>query len=388
MFDGLRGFSEMITAHATKNNDTWPRVTLPNFEVVAEHIRVQTKVEFINFVPLVNISERVEFEKYAFENQGWIADSRKFTLGKEGTLKETSDYVDDEIDGVIKARCGFEFCPSPNVTDRLYAPIWQVSPPPFTPRLICSDGNNNNLVSTEIAAVKATRDSVMGPVFPTYFLTGASISKEAHDTFHDEFVSLDLGNTTADERPHFIMTTPVFEELGNRFSTVVGVILSVVSLDAYMGNLIPSTVKPIDLVVESSCNQTFTYRLDGSESSYRGPSDLHERSVDSKKTSVGFNAFLDPELSEEKGYCIYSFSLYPTREFEQSYKTPLPAVFTIVVASIFLLLASVFFIYDYMVGSEQLTAALRNEASVGTPDGKKVRKADSRQPSDEETGSS
>jgi class 3 adenylate cyclase len=49
------------------------------------------------------------------------------------------------------------------------------------------------------------------------------------------------------------------------------------------------------------------------------------------------------------GHCIYSFHIYPTKEFEEDYRSNLPIALTVVVASTFLLMIVTFFLYDWLV---------------------------------------
>lgn len=335
-------------------------VTVPNFEVEAEQVRGQTMTEFINVVPLVSLEDRAEYEQYTFDNQWWIEQSRQITLGKEGTLVETNDFVDMPISGDIISRCETGFCPAPNVTDRVYMPVWQVSPPPFVPFLVGSDTNGNGLSNRELEAIRTSKDLVLGSVFTTQFLTGTSVSAEAHDSFHEKFITDEIGNSTANDRPHLIGRNPIFAILGGRSSEVVGVITSVIAMDAYMANLLPDGVSGVDLVLSNTCNQTWTYKLIGSKAAFIGEGDLHDDQYDASRRTIDFEAFLDPELSRATpGHCLYTIELYPTDEFVGRYTTYLPWLFTAVVGCTFLIMACVFFVYDYM-------GTRRNEKVVDT----------------------
>ena len=410
LHQGLRNFAEIITGYAQRKrrqrqslvkggNSTfheddgdeegnWPMVTIPNFEILAETAREQTQVEFLNFAPLVSSQVRREYEKYTVANQWWINESRNITLKKENTLVETSDYVEMDILGFISQNCGNgTLCPVPDLLaeeegeetqeSRWLNPIWQVSPPPFVPLLINSDANANNINSVLINAMNVTGDSVMGIVFTTDFLTGTSISKEAHYLYHEQFVSPPEVEVLEDEkeaaaaptptdeeeadsylyntdeiaeRPHFIMMTPIFHTLGNRDSDIVGIVISVVTFDTYMADLLPSNVKAVDLIVRSTClGQAFSYRIDGSKTLYVGKGDYHDSSYDDSVVSIDFQAFLNPDLSRNTpGHCMYTFDVYPTKSFVQSYHSPLPAIFTFVVAAVFSLLIVAFVIFDRM----------------------------------------
>jgi hypothetical protein len=81
MFEAMRGMSDMVTAHANDNNRTFPFVTLPQFETLGDHARVQSGIETFNYLPFVSNETRLLWETYSVAFQGWIATSRvRFVL--------------------------------------------------------------------------------------------------------------------------------------------------------------------------------------------------------------------------------------------------------------------------------------------------------------------
>ena len=57
---------------AKLTSNSWPNVTLPNFDIRFHEANKLTGVEFLAYAPLVE-GKLEEWEAYAQENQGWIA---------------------------------------------------------------------------------------------------------------------------------------------------------------------------------------------------------------------------------------------------------------------------------------------------------------------------
>jgi hypothetical protein len=133
-----RRLSKAITAEAIEMNSSFPFATVPMFEVYAETARVQSGIEMFVFSPVVTKDNVPDWEEYSVANQGWIETSRSILLsrdiGEDGALT-ASDYLEGDIATAIYEldEEGFVL---PVSSDGPFAPIWQTSPPPFSPGLI------------------------------------------------------------------------------------------------------------------------------------------------------------------------------------------------------------------------------------------------------------
>jgi class 3 adenylate cyclase len=85
---------------------------------------------------------------------------------------------------------------------------------------------------------------------------------------------------------------------------------------------------------------------------------------------VPFSDYTRPELTmKAPGHCIYSFHIYPTKEFEDDYHSSLPIVLTVVVASTFFVMVATFFLYDWFVhnrNNKVVGEAARSNAIVSS----------------------
>jgi hypothetical protein len=84
---------------------------------------------------------------------------------------------------------------------------------------------------------------------------------------------------------------------------------------------------------------------------YLGPGDNHNVAFNDKEHVVPFydEKELDNLEKSSGDYCLYSFHIYPTNEFNDTYESTLPVVLTIVVAGAFVLMLATFVIYDIFV---------------------------------------
>ena len=125
-----------------------------------------------------------------------------------------------------------------------------------------------------INAVKTLKyDGLWTKVRP-YVTVGLSMSEEAHDALH----SLRKGSRS--DHPHSFVFRPVHERVDDYESKIVAVIGAAVAWDLPLRNLLPDTVTGISAVISNSCNQSYTYLLDGGDALYIGEGDLHDNNYD------------------------------------------------------------------------------------------------------------
>ena len=198
---------------------------------------------------------------------------------------------------------------------------------------------------------------------------GFGFTEADHDTFHDQFVHRD-NNVSATARPHTLVLSPVFSELGNKESRIAGILAGQLAFDVYLLDLLPDTVKGIHAVFNNSCGEAHTYELTGNRASYLGFGDLHDPKHNGRAVPFDFS---DYEYTEQAkllpGHCYYTMILYPTDAFADQYESTAPVVFTCVVAGTFALMILIFFGYDRIVdrrNDKVVDAAARSSAIVSS----------------------
>jgi class 3 adenylate cyclase len=115
------------------------------------------------------------------------------------------------------------------------------------------------------------------------------------------------------------------------------------------------------LVVVKSCDDYHTYVLNGPVAVYVGPGDLHDPS---------FNGVAAEFLHEDDSiyeHCHHNMFIYPTSKFKSSSESNDPAIYTSVVALIFVFAAAVFLLHDWQMRRLQnkvVQQAAQNNALV------------------------
>ena len=68
----ISGMATSITSYALATGQTFPMVTVPDFEVRGASLRVQAQTHAIHYMPVVHDSQRAAWEEYALEHRGHI----------------------------------------------------------------------------------------------------------------------------------------------------------------------------------------------------------------------------------------------------------------------------------------------------------------------------
>ena len=113
------------------------------------------------------------------------------------------------------------------------------------------------------------------------------------------------------------------------------------------------------VVLETSCNEQYTYRVDGGQSTFVGLGDLHDTQYDHLELStnveslVGVDGTTDTGAQTNSQGCKYSIRVYPSEELEDSYRSDKPWIYATALAGLFVFTSVVFLLYDCMVERRQ-----------------------------------
>jgi hypothetical protein len=108
-------------------------------------------------------------------------------------------------------------------------------------------------------------------------------------------------------------------------------------------------VNGINVVLRNTCNQSFTYLLNGPDAYYIGEGDLHDKAYDELGMSVDLWESNHPDYLTVGNHCLFSLTVYPTMEFQQSHESITPKIYATVIAGTFLVMIAAFVIYDLIV---------------------------------------
>ena len=176
-----------------------------------------------------------------------------------------------------------------------------------------------------------------------------------------EVRNLDDKETTPDS----FISLPIYQDVEQhpKIDSMVAVMTSILPWRNYFLDLLPEGIDGVFLVVSNTCNQTFTYEINGPEVTYLGPSDLHDPAYDDFESTTTFTPF-GSEMA-----CVHTLSFFPSEKFESAYATNRPVTYTIVVSCIFAFMIAVFFLYDCFVERRQtkvMSTATRSTAIVSS----------------------
>jgi hypothetical protein len=148
----------------------------------------------------------------------------------------------------------------------------QVSPPPYSPEVINYNFFSEDYIKEMFHTVLVARESVMSAVQSSRDSTDGSVTTTNTNMLLENHLKHEQPATTAptakDDQnlmhPHSILAQPIFNRLKDESSSVSALLLAVIPWDRYVVGLLPEHVKGIYVVLRNSCNQSYTYKLDGS----------------------------------------------------------------------------------------------------------------------------
>jgi hypothetical protein len=267
LFSTMRSCSDSITGAAIATNSEFPFVTVPTFEIFGHSVRQQSGAEVIVFTPKVDADELTRWEEYAIANEGWYEDSKQLAVASTESTSVLADYVPGNISTFVydaSAEATRNLSPTP-IENAPFYPMWQFSPPPFTPFALKADFKTLFDFGDYLKTVDIVKEGVFGQAFGERTYLGESVLNQAdHAAFHAQFVTSDK-ESSAFERPHAFFFQPVFREAYNDSSEIVGTVNALLPIDRYFANLLPDGVKGITAVLQNSCGRLYTYYLIGNK---------------------------------------------------------------------------------------------------------------------------
>jgi class 3 adenylate cyclase len=345
-FSAVRSLSISITSYAMHSPDTeWPLVSLPDFEVRAGEALDLSGAQVIVFAPIVPLEDKERWEDYAKKKQGWIQEG----LSVQGLEDVEAGTIPQQI---------YPFSSDDtweSMEGGMYVPVWQVAKAP-----------------TDASAVNLDLFSI-----PSFYRQILDVIEVKHVVF-SEVVDLYATQDEASYEPSSYIFEPVFETF-EKDSRVVGFIIAVLPWNSYFVNLLPEKTNGFLAYVTDMCGADFTYELNGPKAAYTGEDDLHESKYDDLAVTSQFAEFAiyNGDDDSNRTICKYELTIYPTQIYENTFLTNGPAIFTSVIAMVFLFTAGMFLSYDFMVQRRQLrvvSAAERTTAIVASLFPKSIQK--------------
>lgn len=153
---------------------------------------------------------------------------------------------------------------------------------------------------------------------PDYAEIIAAVISLKNETLYSRFHPYGTGTTVAtkdeggaphilSERPHSFVWHPIHRKSGDYESEIVAFAGGAIEWDTALRNLLPEDVNAY-VVVQNTCDQMFTYELQGPDALYSGEGDLHDYEYEEylHVVPLDFNTNSDVDLEGNSGHCQYS----------------------------------------------------------------------------------
>lgn len=349
MVSASHSFSEMISSVAKSTNQTWPFVTVPDFELHAGNVREMARADVVALTPYVDYSLRLEWNKYSRSHLEWWRESRE----RSGRVVP-ENYQESMLP--IYSPTG-QFRPQ-DEADHAHILYWQCSPTAALPIINFDLGILPGHNGVRLA-MKKSRGQLFGDL--TNFTTliaddnTKTYTNEEHDALHASFTSSvpDEGREKrgwAGDIPHVSFYYPVFEVAGNSSSRIVAHLYYFLALDAYITNLLPDGTPDL-LVVFRNTNfeKAATFIVRGNNALIQSWNNSHDPMYDSLKRTIDLTSMAGIHETYDEGSAQYFLDVYPTDSLAAKFDDDTPIVFAVLVGVTFGLMLAAFFSYGFFV---------------------------------------
>lgn len=241
------------TADITNSGTQFPFVNLPRFEISGHEARVRSGAEAIAWNPFVEESETEAWNAYIVKAQGWYNESLTTARILDSTAVPEISQTTSMHEFIWHIAPGVGATPAQYSGP--YAPMWHCSPPPPAISFVNFDTLSEASVKALIPALMEAKDGVMST-------TDVADSGLGH-LMQSGSELPQYTKTQIVDRPYSFHVQPVFENLYDRESRMVGFLSSLVYWDVFMTNVLPEEVHNIIAILRNSCRQSFTFRVDG-----------------------------------------------------------------------------------------------------------------------------
>eukprot|EP00977_Amphora_coffeiformis_P020451 scaffold8271_cov171-Amphora_coffeaeformis.AAC.8 len=370
----LQAFSAAHTTWAKYSNESFPFVTLPEFERSAAYTIELAQVLSIMTFPIVQTEQRQAWEAYSVEHYGWMA---------EGMALQPNVDLDGEAEGVAQLNSqnpiaiGRDPYTDPVITPLIfsvqsgtnqaapesgpgpYAPIWSMAPAVPVGVIL----NFNSFRHPSWAQTHADFMKYQTPIVSA----AADFADDSDPNVAGRNALLNLFLNRWPQKGEYQAgpVSDLYIPIWDSFDTTTRTLASIMNVSMpkerarEMKTLnISHTFKPrllfsVVAILENTCGQEFTYHIDGPSASYVGPGAHYDKSYEHLMVETGFGALLGAEnVNQEladKGLCYYNLRIYPQSDLEEEYLTTQPIVLTCILIGVFIFTSVVFIIYDCLV---------------------------------------
>lgn len=324
----LDSFSISSTSYALDAKHSWPMVTLPDFAIRSWTTRQEMGAETLGILPIVPAEKRQEWEDYVMDNHKWIEEARVWEdkEGKNANPNSRLLHEDTPISSetvTLNRNLQQEVNFSDGVASNIYTvnmngtavvdegmgpftPIWMTSPAPRDPRMINFNMLSHHLFWQAIEDCMYSRLSVLSRVL----------------NFESIGSSENFAGSSAQiiEEPISSIFYPVFDQFEEN-KNVVGILAAEIYWHSLFENSQTDIGTEVVCVVETACDQIFSFKMDGHKAVFLGVGDHHDPKLSNMVQTRGPKALIEKAegftgTPIDIGHCPFLLHVYPASEMK------------------------------------------------------------------------
>ena len=307
----------------------------------------QTGASTLSLIPIVHHQDRRQWEEYSVNaSLQWMNEAHAYdkevneALYVDARLNSSQDDRPDSLRWNVTGAIpfiwkGWNATAIPVEDADVYYPAWLTAPAPDFSPFINIDLKNFEYFSRVIEGMLETDRPVLtevddGTILGTY----------------DRRFSL-----SEQQEPHSYLMQPVYDSLTTQ-RTAVAILTAFFRWGTFFEDVLPAHEEGIIVVVNGTCNQTFSYEMVHGKPSFWGYSDFHDSNYDSMGKDFDIAPF-NLAQTDDKKYCQYNVRIFPSDVFMGEHITNDPAYFSLAVVACFFVTSLVFVVYDFLVSRRQ-----------------------------------
>lgn len=375
----LQGLSVMTTSYLIQDQKDGQIidgfVTIPDVEQHFGTARASSGALVIAYLPEVRPSELEAWNQYSEANQDWIQQSHPTVNVTDMILPHVWEYPEDRRralneDSTCDSLPGRMLHSEEERAERIpleadrgpFSPVWMFSPPPLA--------DDVAIVNFDLRGKKVFRkavDYIAATKKPTFL----DVCNQAAWFDHQDFKNILQG----------VIAFPVFDGYDAESSDVVGHLVAIVPWEIFFENILAEDSSPMTAVLENTCDEIFTFDIQGHHATFVAEEDIHDITFDEMAIVDSFanlesyeaNAFHDGthrrSSENEDNTCHYTIAIYPSQEMADEFQTNNPIWYALVVLGVFFLTSILFVVFDCFVRKKTqmvMNAAMRQNAIVSS----------------------
>jgi hypothetical protein len=350
-------FIANIMAYARYSNSTWPFVTKPEYAVEAAKLLVLSKAVYIGEYVFVAEEEKLAWQNYSVHHDSWVQEG----IDLQRRNPDYKGIIIDEFQtlGLIHDNFAQERIGGP------YMPTWQVAPvvPIYFP--YNWDASTHERMGPTIKHIFEKQHVVIGAA------SGVADPNNPDQILQAEYDALWIKNYISEDdnpsEPFSEIYYPMIDAPGqvridvDQPQDIVGFSVITFFWRDLIRDILYEDSKGVVVVIENSCNQVWTYQIDGPNTTYLGPGDLHDSNFDGMRRSAPLynlrelfsNSGVYTGIPLGEDYCVHTLHVYPSTEMRNEFITHGPIIYTVSAVAFFVLTLLAFLIYDWKVERRQ-----------------------------------